>query len=136
MKFMKEAEMPTALKLGREGWRPFLAALSRRPAHSGPTLSERSERLRLLKRIRNAAAVLKAEFGARRVILFGSIAHEAWFTSDSDVDLAVEGLKGETYWQAWKAAEDIIRDRPVDLIELEDSGDSLRQAIRRHGVEL
>jgi len=84
--------MPTALELGRDGWRPFIAALSRRPAHSGPTLSERSKRLRLLKRIRNAAAVLKAEFGARRVILFGSIAHEAWFTSDSDVDLAVEGL--------------------------------------------
>ena len=128
--------MPTALELGRDGWRPFIAALSRRAAHSGPTHSERSKRLRLLKRIRNAAAVLKAEFGARRVILFGSIAHEAWFTSDSDVDLAVEGLKGDTYWQAWNAAEDIIRDRPVDLIELEDSRDSLRQAICRHGVEL
>jgi len=39
--------------------------------------------------------VLKSRFGARRVVLFGSLAHAAWFAPHSDVDLAVEGLVGE-----------------------------------------
>jgi len=55
---------------------------------------------------------------------------------DSDVDLAVEGLIGEDYWRAWRLAEEIIGDRPVDLIEMETAGESLRRAIQRYGVEL
>ena len=46
-------------------------------------------------RIRETAAVLKSRFGVRRVILFGSLAHDAWFMPDSDVDIAVEGLSSE-----------------------------------------
>jgi len=87
-------------------------------------------------RVREAARILKSRFGARRVVLFGSLAHEAWFMPDSDVDIAVEGLAGDEYWQAWKAVEEIIGDRPVDLIEIERAGEPLRRAIERYGVEL
>jgi len=80
--------------------------------------------------------VLKARFGVRRVVLFGSLAHAAWFVPDSDVDLAVEGLAGDDYWRAWRQIEEIIGDRPVDLIEIEMAGESLRRAIQRYGVEL
>jgi predicted nucleotidyltransferase len=100
------------------------------------TLAERCERERLLDRIREAAAALKTHYGARRVVLFGSLAHAAWFMPDSDVDLAVEGLAGDDYWQAWRLVEEIIGDRPVDLIEIEMAGESLRRAIQRYGVEL
>ena len=68
--------------------------------------------------------------------MFGSLAHAAWFTLDSDVDLIVEGMPGEAYWQAWRAVEEIIGDRPVDLIELEMASESLKQAVRRYGVAL
>jgi predicted nucleotidyltransferase len=90
----------------------------------------------LLSRIREAAAALKSRFGVRRVILFGSLAHAAWFVPDSDVDLAVEGLKGDDYWKAWRLAEEIIGERPVDLIEVERAGEALRRAIARQGVDL
>ena len=80
--------------------------------------------------------MLKARFGVRRVVLFGSLAHAAWFVPDSDVDLAVEGLAGDDYWRAWRQIEEIIGDRPVDLIEIEMAGESLRRAIQRYGVEL
>jgi predicted nucleotidyltransferase len=70
------------------------------------------------------------------VVLFGSLAHMAWFMPDSDVDLAVEGLAGDDYWEAWRQVEEIIGDRPVDLSEIEMVGESLRRAIQRHGVEL
>ena len=128
--------MPTALELTREGWKSYLEAARRRPAPLGLTPAERRAREQLLNRIREAAAEIKARFGARRVVLFGSLAHAAWFVPDSDVDLAVEGLIGEDYWRAWRLAEEIIGDRPVDLIEMETAGESLRRAIQRYGVEL
>lgn len=128
--------IPTALELTREGWKPYLEAARRRPAPPEPTPAERRERARLLVRVREAAEVLKARFDVRRVVLFGSLAHEAWFVPDSDVDLAVEGLAGGDYWRAWRLVEEIIGDRPVDLIEIETAGESLRRAIERYGVEL
>ena len=128
--------MPTALELTREGWKPYLEAASRRGEPSPLTLEERQAPERLLTRIRTAAAMLKDRFDARRVVLFGSLAHAAWFMPDSDVDLAVEGLASRDYWRAWQVVEEIIGDRPVDLIEIETVGESLRQAIERHGVEL
>jgi predicted nucleotidyltransferase len=72
----------------------------------------------------------------RRAVLFGSLAHEGWFASDSDVDIAVEGIKGDDYWVAWKTAEETIKDRPVDLIEIESSSEGLREAIERNGTDL
>jgi predicted nucleotidyltransferase len=97
---------------------------------------ERRERDRLLMRVRQAAGMLKAQFGVRRVILFGSLAHTSWFSRESDVDLAIEGLTSDVYWRAWRAVEDIIADREVDLVEIETAKDSLRGAIERHGIEL
>ncbi len=80
--------------------------------------------------------MLKSRFGVRRVVLFGSLAHAAWFNPTSDVDLAVEGLPTDAYWKAWRLAEEFITGRPVDLIEIESAGESLRRAIQRYGVEL
>lgn len=128
--------MPTALELTREGWKPYIEAARRRPAPPEPTPAERRERARLLARVREAAEALKARFEVRRVVLFGSLAHEAWFVPDSDVDLAVEGLAGSDYWRAWRLVEEVISDRLVDLIEIETAGKSLREAIERYGVEL
>ena len=68
--------------------------------------------------------------------LFGSLAHAAWYMADSDIDLAVEGLKARDYFQAWRVVEELVQDRPVDLIEIERASASLRKAIERHGIDL
>ena len=128
--------MPTALELTCEGWKSYLEAARRRAVSSELTPAERRIRERLLDRVREAALMLKTRFGARRVILFGSLAHIAWFMPDSDVDLVVEGLAVEDYWQAWRLVEEIVADRPVDLIEIETAGESMQRAVRRYGVEL
>ena len=133
---MEQIAMPTALKLGREGWKPYLEAARSRPAPPELTPTQRREREQLLDRIREAAAELKARFGARRVVLFGSLAHAAWFTLDSDVDIAVEGLASEDYWDAWRLVEEVVGDRPVDFVEIETVRESLRRAIERYGEEL
>lgn len=128
--------MPTALELTREGWKHYVEAASRRsePVEVKPKVEE--TRKQLLACVHKAAAMLKSRFAVRRVVIFGSLAHAAWFIPDSDVDLAVEGLAPKDYWQAWRMVEEIISDRPVDLIEIEAAGESLRRAIERYGIEL
>jgi len=59
-----------------------------------------------------------------------------WFAPVSDVDLAIEGLSNDVYWKAWKAVEDVIGNRSVDLVEIETAKESLVKAIQRYGVEL
>ena len=128
--------MPTALELTREEWKHYVEAASRRlePVAVSPEVEE--TRKQLLTRVHKAAAALKSRFAVRRVVVFGSLAHAAWFIPDSDVDLAVEGLAPKDYWQAWRMVEEMISDRPVDLVEIESVRESLRQAIERDGIDL
>ncbi|MDQ4076605.1 MAG: nucleotidyltransferase domain-containing protein [Chloroflexota bacterium] len=128
--------MPTALELTPEERMRYVRAARRQPPPPELTADQRAEREALLARARAAARELKQRCGAKRVLLFGSLAHAAWFTPGSDVDLAVEGLADGTFWEAWRLAETVVADRRVDLVELESVGDSLRAAIARHGVEL
>ncbi len=78
----------------------------------------------------------KVRFGARRVFLIGSLAQEASLSAHSDVDLAVEGLAGDAYWEAWRMTEEMIADRPVDLIDKGTAGESMLRTIQRYGIEL
>jgi predicted nucleotidyltransferase len=128
--------MPTALELTREEWQSYIEATRQHPPLPKLTLAEQQEREQLLARVREAAAILKRQFGVKQVILFGSLADTTWFVPDSDVDLAIEGLSNDNYWQAWKVVEDIIGNRPVDLIEIESAKESLLKAIQRYGLEL
>lgn len=128
--------MPTALELTREERRHYRESARRALAWPEATLEEQAARARLIERIRQSAAELKARFGVRRVILFGSLARASWFTPDSDVDVAVEGLRDGDYWEAWRLVEDAVRERQVDFVELESAGEAMRCSIERHGVEM
>ena len=128
--------MATALELNREGWKGYIEAARQRLGPPGLSRSEQMDCEQLLEKAREAASMLKSRFEVKRVVLFGSLAHRAWFSSDSDVDLAVEGLEGSAYWEAWRAVEEILDDRSIDLVEIETARPSLQQAIRRHGIEL
>jgi predicted nucleotidyltransferase len=128
--------MPTALELDREGWKPYLDAPRRTPSPPKPTPEERRTQERLVAAVHQAAALLKRRFAVRRVILFGSLADGDWFSVASDIDVAVEGLAPSDYWEAWRLVEGVIGERPVDLVEIEAAGESLRRMIERQGIEL
>lgn len=128
--------MQTALELGRKGWARYLKSGRHKLPQTKLSSSEQKDRNRLLNQIQKAADEIKSRFNVRRIVLFGSLAHEGWFVSDSDVDLAVEGIQGDDYWLAWRIVEETIKDRSVDFIEIESSGIALRQAIDRYGLEL
>ena len=128
--------MATALELAREGWRHYLEGARLRPNLPAPPPSVKKERERLLALVRCAAAELKVRFGVRHVFLVGSLVQEACFSAHSDVDLAVEGLSGDEYWDAWRMLEEMIPDRPVDLIDMETAGESMLRTVQRYGMEL
>lgn len=66
----------------------------------------------------------------KRIFLFGSILKKAKFFSNSDVDFAVEGLKGENYFALFSDLEDLCR-REIQLIELENC----RETLKKHIIE-
>ncbi len=72
--------------------------------------------------------ILVREFQVTRVILFGSVLEKGGFSSDSDIDLAVEGLPKKSYITA--LARLISESRyEIDLKPLEEVGELLKQRI-------
>lgn len=128
--------MTTALELTKKELKKYEGSLRELRGKRILTPEEQRVREALFRKLDQAAHLLKSQFGAQKVWLFGSLAHQAWFTLDSDVDLAVEGLQTGDYWKAWRAIEEIILDREVDLIEIETASNSLKKAVERYGVRL
>ena len=69
------------------------------------------------KGISSAAELLRG-LGASEVFIFGS-AVKGTMRSDSDIDMAVEGLPPRLYFSAVSQASDLMG-RPVDLVDLDD----------------
>jgi len=125
--------MATALELGRQGWAQY-APGARRRLQETREAAVVPDQDRLTAALRQAADVLRRDFGAARIVLFGSLARGERYPG-SDIDIAVEGLTGD-YWQAWRVVEEAVPGCSVDLVELESASPSLRAAIAREGVEL
>jgi len=123
----------TALTMTESQFKQYVNIIRSLATPPNPIYPERS---RLFQQVKQVADLLKAHFGAQRLILFGSLAHQAWFTPTSDIDLAVEGLPSEHYWSAWAMIETIITDREVDFIDLESASPTLRHEIEMEGIEL
>ena len=83
-----------------------------------------------------AAALLKEQFGATQVALFGSTVHGHWFSTTSDVDLAASGLASDDYFTAVARLQDLSSEFKVDLVALEHCKAELRESIAREGVIL
>ena len=95
-------------------------------------LADRQERReRLLEAARQAARILRAEYGARRVWLFGSL-RRPWFHEGSDVDLAVEGVATERIGHAWDRIAGVVG-HAVDLVSLDEAAEGLRRRVLESG---
>jgi predicted nucleotidyltransferase len=77
-------------------------------------------------------AMLKNRFGARRVILFGSLAGQGVWHNQSDIDLAVEGIAPADFFKAYSACDKLLPPGiELDLVPLEDAYPELRARILR-----
>lgn len=101
-----------------------------------PVVGERRERA--WKIARSAAEFLKMRYGAKRVVLFGSLAQKTLFTPWSDIDLAVWGIAPEEYFSAAGAAMDMGLNSgiKVDLIDPENCSPEFQADIEKDGIAL
>ncbi|MGV0023965.1 nucleotidyltransferase family protein [Phormidesmis priestleyi] len=82
-----------------------------------------------------AAHLLKSQFGATRVVLFGSLLNVERMHSRSDIDLAVWGINERDYFRAVSQLLN-LSDFSVDLVEAENTSPKLLNAIQEAGVDL
>jgi predicted nucleotidyltransferase len=85
---------------------------------------------------RRAATLLKEEFGATRVAVFGSLVQSRLFHLRSDIDLAVWGLPERDYYRAVGRLLSLDPDISFDLIEVEFASQRLRKRIQLEGKQL
>ena len=126
----------TALDLPPEEWkkyRPVAAILQRQSATQSHLERRRKQALRVA---RQAATLLRNEFEAEKVVLFGSLAIHESFTLWSDIDLAVFGVPADRFYAAVAAITGLSAEFKVDLVDAETCKVSLRDAIDRNGIVL
>ena len=133
---MTDTSQRTALDMRVEGWKAFrpIPAILQRQSATQAQLERR--RKRAMRFARQAAALLRAEFGVRNVILFGSLATPGGFTLWSDIDLSVFGVPADRFYAAVAAITGLSAEIKVDLVDAEACKASLREAIDRDGVAL
>lgn len=81
-----------------------------------------------------AASAVLTRRGAARTWVFGSLARGD-ATETCDVDLAVEGLPSEPYFDVLAELMHLFGVR-VDLVRLEEASESLRACVREEGRQL
>jgi predicted nucleotidyltransferase len=84
---------------------------------------------------RQSARILKEQFGAQRVVLFGSLLEPQRMTWHSDLDLAVWGLPERDYFRAVATLIDVEPEFRVDLVEGQRVEPHILKAIAQ-GIEL
>lgn len=108
-----------------------MTARAERPKH----LTKMQERQHKgLAVARECARILKQQFGADRVVLFGSMLDPECMWWGSDIDLAVWGLPEDDLFKAGAAIER-GHDFAIDLVEVQYAKPHILSAIEQ-GVEL
>ena len=100
----------------------------------------KAERIQRQKRAwelaQSAAVLLKEQFKATKVMVFGSLVRNDCFTLWSDVDIAAWGISpDETLW-AMEAVRDLDEIIEVNLVDVETCPPTLLANIEREGILL
>lgn len=85
---------------------------------------------------REAAALLRDQYGAHDVWVFGSLLDSEHFTEHSDIDMAVGGLDQMVHLEALGRLLGLSPEFEFDLVDLEHCPPTLREAVDRTGVRL
>lgn len=126
--------MAAARDITPEQMAAYKEGARRRQERERQALRERERRAWELAR--QAATALREQFGATRVVVFGSLVHPGWFTPWSDVDIAAWGIKPEDTFRAIGVVMDLDTDIAINLVDVGACSASLLQTIERDGVPL
>lgn len=124
----------TAAQVTQTEMAAYCATARRRKEEGEQAVIHRRERAWTLAR--QAAELLKEQFGARRVVVFGSLVHEGAFTPWSDVDIAAWGIRPEDTLRAIGVVLDLDAGIEVNLVDMSTVRPSLVHAVEQEGIEL
>ena len=98
---------------------------------------EQDRRQDALKKAAKIAKILKENYGALQVILFGSLAWGNHFHEKSDIDIFVIGFPKESdYWGALGESEHLADPFPLSIVLEENAVPSLIERVKKEGVVL
>jgi predicted nucleotidyltransferase len=126
--------MATAREFTAEEIAVYRATALRRQQAEREAVAVRERRARELAH--EAADLLRREFHADRVFLFGSLIHPGCFHSRSDVDVAADGIDSLDTLEAMEMVHDLSDEIEVNLVDLNACRASLRATIEREGQPL
>ena len=116
-----------------ERLRPFIEGARQRERERAEQLAQRAARLR--EKLPDVVRVLRDQFGARRVVLFGSWARGRP-REGSDVDLLVWGVPPQRWYAACGAVGRALDVFACDLVPGEKAGPQLLAWAQREGESL
>ncbi len=85
---------------------------------------------------RKAAKILREQYHAERVAVFGSLLHETRFTQWSDVDIAAWGIPPEQTFRAIGTVMDLDSSLEINLVDVNTCTPSLLKAIEQEAVDV
>ena len=86
--------------------------------------------------VHEVAALLYEQFGATQVAVFGSLTEPMWFTSGSDIDIAVSGLSHDAYDKAYKKIMNFDSEFKIDFINLDISKGIFRDRVKHQAIPI
>ena len=126
----------TALELGPKELKEYKPGQTKKyQSHQASQLIEQSRQQAWIL-VRKAAELLKKEFGADKVIVFGSLANQVNFTPWSDIDLSAWGIPSDRFYAAVAEVADLSSHFKIDLIDPEICKPVVRDAILTSGIEI
>jgi predicted nucleotidyltransferase len=126
----------TALDLSTQEWQAYRPGRLTGPQPASQASTADRRRRQAWRVARHAAQLLRERYGASKVVLFGSLAHDAWFTSWSDIDLAAWGISPECFYSAVATVTGLSSTFKIDLVDGDACRSSLRMTVEREGIEL
>ena len=129
----------TATDLKNSGW-PIEEMKKYRPWESSERYKKDrgviERRARALNISRQIVRLLKEKYGATRVVLFGSLSHDAWFTPRSDIDICAEGIPVDQFSLAESEVQKAGEGFKIDLVEPDECSAELLRVIEKEGIDL
>jgi predicted nucleotidyltransferase len=126
----------TALELTPQEWQAYQPAQVIEARHEEEKIQYDRRRQAAWQVARQVAQRLRREFGAEKVVIFGSLVRKSWFNQWSDIDLAAWGIPHDRFFSAVAAATSLSSEFKVDLLDPETCHPTLREIIEQNGLEL
>jgi predicted nucleotidyltransferase len=130
-----ERFMPKTIRdLTQDEIEKYWEALKKREEREKEFLRERFKDAWIMAK--KASEILYKKYQAKEVIIFGSLTDFSRFNRWSDIDIAVSGIPSDLYLKAVAEVISLSPDFKIDLLDIEDCKEFLREIIEKEGIKV